>query len=542
MLPNISRRNGSSFRGAGAYHLHDKANDNTPRPRTSERVAWTATRNLANDDPALAIDEMWYSAESASQLKRMSGRRQSGNKCTEPVKTVSLSWAPHQSPTREQMEAAADSFLKAMGWQDHQALLICHVDTAHPHLHIILNRIHADTGMVLNDWRDWQRSQRWADGYDREQGQILCHARADKYEKQCFDLQLDGMPYPYAKLMQEQTRAFDSSMAFDAVQDKTEKDTLAEQHRQEREAFLTSGKAQFRQARQEAYRQVRDEFKPHWREHFAHDRDLHRRLDQRLRIASLDAMHFARQGDHAAADARLVDVFDQQDDALQDLATGRKDLRQLQLETTRDRQDEACRSLIELRAAAFQLIKDRQKEERAELKALQSARDAGQPHDMDRLQELVGQTSPAAAANDNRSPDELLESAQRNDRKSSFHPDALPRDSGSPLFRSVLAGSPTERGPRRLVTDSIAGAISLGISLLEGLAESSSPLERAQAKARAIRREQEAPAIAAELREQKLRDDFTRHALTAVREAQAEHDRGRKLDHEARDRRRQRER
>jgi hypothetical protein len=130
MLPNIAKKNGRSFRGAGAYHLHDKGKDRNSRPATSERVAWTATRNLANEDPVLAIDEMWHTAENAAHLKHMSGHPPSGNKCLDPVKTVSLSWAPHQSPTREQMEHAADSFLKAMGWQEHQALLICHTDTA----------------------------------------------------------------------------------------------------------------------------------------------------------------------------------------------------------------------------------------------------------------------------------------------------------------------------------------------------------------------------------------------------------------------------
>jgi hypothetical protein len=49
--PNINR-NGSSFRGAAAYHLHDKGEEGQARPVTSERVAWTATRNLVNEEPA----------------------------------------------------------------------------------------------------------------------------------------------------------------------------------------------------------------------------------------------------------------------------------------------------------------------------------------------------------------------------------------------------------------------------------------------------------------------------------------------------------
>jgi hypothetical protein len=82
----------------------------------------------------------------------------------------------------------------------------------------------------------------------------------------------------------------------------------------------------------------------------------------------------------------------------------------------------------------------------------------------------------------------------------------------------------------------------MGARLMEGLFSPPSPLEQAQAKARAIRREQEAPVIAAEAREQKLQDDFTRHALAAVREAEADKDRERKLYWEDRDRGRYRER
>jgi hypothetical protein len=48
--------------------------------------------------------------------------------------------------------------------------------------------------------------------------------------------------------------------------------------------------------------------------------------------------------------------------------------------------------------------------------------------------------------------------------------------------------------------------------------------------------------LAAELGEQKLRNDFTRHALVAVREAHEEQERARKLDHDERGRSRERER
>ena len=114
-----------------------------------------------------------------------------GRKNDAPVKTVSLAWAPGETPTREEMCRAADSFMKAMGWAEHQALIVAHSDTRHPHLHLIINRVHPDTGRTLNDWQERKRAQKWAHDYERQQGAILCPAREARC---CEDTQ--GGPAP----------------------------------------------------------------------------------------------------------------------------------------------------------------------------------------------------------------------------------------------------------------------------------------------------------------------------------------------------------
>jgi hypothetical protein len=199
MVPNIAR-NGSSFRGAGAYHLHDKPTGTETRPRSAERVAFTATRNLANDDPHLALDEMWRTADDAAFLKSAASASQRGRKNVAPVKTISLAWSPAQAPTQQVMIAAADSFLRAMGWHQHQAVFVAHCDAAHPHIHIILNRIHPDTGRTLNDWQERRRAQAWALAYERENGPVLCKGRAVRYETRARAEPL-GLPYRQAKLL-----------------------------------------------------------------------------------------------------------------------------------------------------------------------------------------------------------------------------------------------------------------------------------------------------------------------------------------------------
>jgi hypothetical protein len=211
MVPNISR-NGRSFRGAGAYHLHDKPDANSARPRTSERVAFAVTRNLANADPHAALDEMWRTAEDASHLKARSGVAQTGRKNDTPVKTVSLAWAPGQSPAREEMCRAADSFMKAMGWAEHQALIVAHSDTRHPHLHLIINRVHPDTGRALNDWQERKRSQVWAHDYERRHGAILCPAR-DAHGVKPTKM---GLPHRDARLLNDRPPADRKRIARDA--------------------------------------------------------------------------------------------------------------------------------------------------------------------------------------------------------------------------------------------------------------------------------------------------------------------------------------
>lgn len=179
MIPVI--RNGQSFRGAARYYLHDKgealADGSTTRPRSRERVAWIETRNLVHDQPWPAIDEMWRTADDAAELKRLAGLGAGGRRLKTPVKTIALSWHPDERPDRAAMRAAADEFLERMGWAEHQALIVCHTDTRHPHLHIILNRVHPTTGRALDDGNDRPRAQAWALAYELRMGRILCAAR-----------------------------------------------------------------------------------------------------------------------------------------------------------------------------------------------------------------------------------------------------------------------------------------------------------------------------------------------------------------------------
>ena len=121
-----------------------------------DHVAWTNTRNLLSTDRTEIAREMRVAAAQSSR-------------CKKPVYHVSLSFSAEDRPTRAQMESACEAVLKDLGLQDHQAWLVAHRDTSHPHVHVMVNRVHPDTGKAWSASHDYRRiestlrrlEQRW---------------------------------------------------------------------------------------------------------------------------------------------------------------------------------------------------------------------------------------------------------------------------------------------------------------------------------------------------------------------------------------------
>ncbi|MEL6364987.1 MAG: relaxase/mobilization nuclease domain-containing protein [Pseudomonadota bacterium] len=172
MVPKLHKK-GSSFKGAAAYLLQDK------EAATSERVAWTATHNLAVDDPEIAWRVMAATALDQDRLKQEAGVKSTGRKSSAPVLHLTLAWHPEEKATltREEMEGAVRSALRALDAGDHQALVIAHNDEAHPHLHILINRVHPVDGRMLSSSKEKLKLSEWAQGYEEERGRIFCEER-----------------------------------------------------------------------------------------------------------------------------------------------------------------------------------------------------------------------------------------------------------------------------------------------------------------------------------------------------------------------------
>src|SRR5438093_1109283 len=111
------------------------------------RVAWIASRNLPSDDPELSARIMRATAAQNVRIK-------------EPVYHVALSFDPGDAVDQAAMERVADRVLEALGLQEHQVLIVAHADREHAHMHLMVNRVHPETGRVWSRWQDYPAIQR----------------------------------------------------------------------------------------------------------------------------------------------------------------------------------------------------------------------------------------------------------------------------------------------------------------------------------------------------------------------------------------------
>lgn len=186
MIPNVAKR-GTSFKGAAKYLLHDKRESGEIERFTDERVAWTENRNLMTNDPNLGVNIMAYTAMEKERLKAAAGIKATGRKSRGDVYHYSLAWSPEEQGniSREDMLKAVDETLAALGANDHQAVIIAHNDEPHPHVHVLLNLVHPQTGKNLGLSHDYKKLDKWAYEYRKQQGKeyLFCPDRTKKHEE-----------------------------------------------------------------------------------------------------------------------------------------------------------------------------------------------------------------------------------------------------------------------------------------------------------------------------------------------------------------------
>jgi hypothetical protein len=141
---------GRGFRGLINYLLKG---DRNPQHAVMEagspgqqggRVAWHAMRNMLITDPNLAPKLMRATAHKSKRVKS-------------PVYHYVISWHPDEAPADDFMQQVCDVTCDDLGLQDYQRLYIAHRDTDHHHVHIVVNRVHPETGTAWNRRQDWVR-------------------------------------------------------------------------------------------------------------------------------------------------------------------------------------------------------------------------------------------------------------------------------------------------------------------------------------------------------------------------------------------------
>ena len=170
MVPFITK-GGTSFRRAWLYFCHDK------QASTNERVEWIEFRNLLTDCPKKAWRLMEYTYKNRKRLKQSAGRRPGGRDVSKPCYSYSLSWHPDEEPSREEMIALADESMRVLGLEEHQTMIVCHTDEPHPHVHVVVNRIHPETGLAISPRHSRRKLSDLALFYEQEQDSIRCPAR-----------------------------------------------------------------------------------------------------------------------------------------------------------------------------------------------------------------------------------------------------------------------------------------------------------------------------------------------------------------------------
>lgn len=132
----------NDFQALARYLIH--GND---RPTHPDRVAWVFGHNLPTDDPLIAAKLMAATAELSKRTR---------NACYH----ASINWHPDEQPAPEIMQEIARRTLALAGLADHQALVMGHGDKPHRHLHLMINRVHPDTGRAWSTSHDYRRFDR----------------------------------------------------------------------------------------------------------------------------------------------------------------------------------------------------------------------------------------------------------------------------------------------------------------------------------------------------------------------------------------------
>lgn len=108
------------------------------------RVAWWERYNVPDTTLQRAARRMERTAETNRMVDR-------------PAYHLFVAVSPQDDATKPRMQAVAKGLLRRLGLEEHQAVAVGHDDRRHPHLHIVVNRVHPVSARAWDVTRDWPR-------------------------------------------------------------------------------------------------------------------------------------------------------------------------------------------------------------------------------------------------------------------------------------------------------------------------------------------------------------------------------------------------
>jgi hypothetical protein len=177
MIPRCSI--GKGVTGAVRYILSEGRDPATgqsrPLPKNGSRVTWFGGTGFGFPILSLADADLARRVMEFGALNQASRTRP----CVKDCLHLSLGWRPGETPTVEEMEAAALEALKALGMENARALFAIHADEAYAHIHIVASKIDPATGRAYDLKGNYLKLSRWAEGYERTHGGIVCAGRQE---------------------------------------------------------------------------------------------------------------------------------------------------------------------------------------------------------------------------------------------------------------------------------------------------------------------------------------------------------------------------
>lgn len=134
---------GNDFHALARYLVRGKPGSATH----PDRVAWVQSQNLPTEDPELAAAYMSATAGLSARTRRAAYH-------------LMIAWHARERPHPAAMQQIARETLELAGLSQHQALIMGHGDKPHPHLHILLNRVHPESGRAWRTANDYIRFDR----------------------------------------------------------------------------------------------------------------------------------------------------------------------------------------------------------------------------------------------------------------------------------------------------------------------------------------------------------------------------------------------